>query len=1156
MPETEPEPEPEPAAGVGCAWWRRAALKCVLACCLCAALACAAAFHKVALTHLTMGVGNKDTAAPALACVFCVCVGSALGAFLLSLAHVTTETRALATDLFDWVMLARVAEGAVEGVGEALLVVMVLPEGQPTATFALLTCPVVPAVVSSVFRRDARILKRVIFCCVSAAQVAALAVCAWRAGLYWELPLTLLLLSASAWEAHCDVIPRRFVSRWRERWHTVNTFRLAAKCVTLASSIVLLGSVAKDTNLMDVFRAAADPTLHAAAVSVVAGLLPLVCHLLAAAACKSCLQIWSFTIPLMLASPLSLGVTKIVSPSLECNSDWADWDVIELGCIAAAYVCAVVLTCEQLFRLIPADRACLKLRELFLHPFSGAMSVEACLILNRCTSPTQQKFPAERTKLSDAYVVVAVPLYHETEDEMRGLVSCLLNLDHKCGEDHSCEIHVLFDDALRSSAAATVALNPFATTLLRLVRAAIRGSDSSCRQSTERDVPGSGPSTIAEAAGTAAGGAARGRLLHFIRRCWRRGGEAAAMAEEQPQQEEEGEEKKQRDSEETDSASAVEDAGESATRAPYGARWNAFLPHGTPLWIHFKDSAKVKRNKRFSQVLLLRELAGGSSGGGVLGWDNVYVLMIDGDTVFSTRSMKKLRRVLAADPDVAAACGRIYPQGSGLLWHYQSFEYAAGHWLQKTAEDVFGTVLCSPGCFTMLRVSALLAASKKARDRARYRNKEEKKDDLEEGEEDDDDDDDEEPGQQTALAAYGADSRTAVGLLTQDQGEDRWLSTLLIRRGWKIRYCAVAKARTACPTTMSEFLRQRRRWIVSTLFNLLDVMRCSPRIVSENRAVGWPFVLYVALLLVASALSPATTVLMTASLISSAADLTYAIAAPVAVLPLAAFCMLCLCCRAMPPRHAARAAVAATYACAALYALVFVLAIAGMVYQVVRLSSLSPFTNIGLLMFATVVLVQVAAALCHAEWRALFHGTVYVLLMPTTCSVLIIYALFNMHDVSWGTRETAAVGSASTGADREAHKRARVSKEQDDLSGASESGAATDDETSASSLTSSDSESDYESDSDADNAEAFDEARGLPKQLVPRPLSKSASQRLKRNMRVVQIHSDSSTRLCLSTHENRPLFRGGRRRQKTARAGCPRAFLLRTAPLRGRASLH
>ena len=42
-----------------------------------------------------------------------------------------------------------------------------------------------------------------------------------------------------------------------------------------------------------------------------------------------------------------------------------------------------------------------------------------------------------------------------------------------------------------------------------------------------------------------------------------------------------------------------------------------------------------------------------------------------------------------------------------MVW-YQKFEYAVGHWMQKTAEHVFGCVLCSPGCFSLFRATALM----------------------------------------------------------------------------------------------------------------------------------------------------------------------------------------------------------------------------------------------------------------------------------------------------------------------------------------------------------------------------------------------------------------------------------------------------------------
>jgi len=42
-----------------------------------------------------------------------------------------------------------------------------------------------------------------------------------------------------------------------------------------------------------------------------------------------------------------------------------------------------------------------------------------------------------------------------------------------------------------------------------------------------------------------------------------------------------------------------------------------------------------------------------------------------------------------------------------MVW-YQKFEYALGHWMQKSKEHVIGCVLCSPGCFSLFRGSALM----------------------------------------------------------------------------------------------------------------------------------------------------------------------------------------------------------------------------------------------------------------------------------------------------------------------------------------------------------------------------------------------------------------------------------------------------------------
>jgi chitin synthase len=55
-------------------------------------------------------------------------------------------------------------------------------------------------------------------------------------------------------------------------------------------------------------------------------------------------------------------------------------------------------------------------------------------------------------------------------------------------------------------------------------------------------------------------------------------------------------------------------------------------------------------------------------------------------------------------------------------------------------------------------------------------------------------------------------------------GEDRWLCTLMLQQGYRIEYCAAAEALTFAPEEFREFFNQRRRWLPSTMANILDLL--------------------------------------------------------------------------------------------------------------------------------------------------------------------------------------------------------------------------------------------------------------------------------------------------------------------------------------------
>lgn len=157
-----------------------------------------------------------------------------------------------------------------------------------------------------------------------------------------------------------------------------------------------------------------------------------------------------------------------------------------------------------------------------------------------------------------------------------------------------------------------------------------------------------------------------------------------------------------------------------------------------------------------------------------------------------------------------------------MVW-YQKFEYAVGHWLQKTAEHVLGSVLCSPGCFSLFRGSALMDDNVMKRytttatraseyvqyDQGRWR---------------------------SAPTLFTADSFVSLHFFFDSLslslfsslcvflGEDRWLCTLLLQQGWRVEYNAASDAYTNSPEEFKEFYNQRRRWGPSTLANTLDLL--------------------------------------------------------------------------------------------------------------------------------------------------------------------------------------------------------------------------------------------------------------------------------------------------------------------------------------------
>ncbi|XP_060063733.1 uncharacterized protein LOC132544183 [Ylistrum balloti] len=420
---------------------------------------------------------------------------------------------------------------------------------------------------------------------------------------------------------------------------------------------------------------------------------------------------------------------------------------------------------------------------------------------------------------------------------------------------------------------------------------------------------------------------------------------------------------------------------------PYGARLEWTLPGGVPMYFHLKDKSKVRHRKRWSQILYLYyllgfELMGVGNENDILNKKrsrhrvktftsllnkipthkikeayNTYILTLDGDVDFRPTAVKLLIDRMQKNDKVAAVCGRIHPIGSGPMVWYQQFEYAVGHWLQKAAEHVFGCVLCCPGCFSLFRFASLI--------------------------------------DDNVVKMYTTPPSEARHYIQFEQGEDRWLCTLLLQQGWKIDYCAGADSWTFAPESFKEFFIQRRRWAPSTMANILDLLSSWQSTVKMNDNISTLYILYQFVLMSSSILGPGTVTLMIAGSYSSVFNINMYYALLLSLVPVIVFIGICL-----KGKNDTQIMIAGLLS--SIYSVVMVIVTVGMVLNMATESLLSP--NV-IFMIGLAVIFCVAGISHPKEIMCLVHGILYYLTVPSTFIFLTIYFLCNLNVVSWGTRE-------------------------------------------------------------------------------------------------------------------------------------------------------
>ncbi|KAJ6636552.1 Chitin synthase chs-2 [Pseudolycoriella hygida] len=400
---------------------------------------------------------------------------------------------------------------------------------------------------------------------------------------------------------------------------------------------------------------------------------------------------------------------------------------------------------------------------------------------------------------------------------------------------------------------------------------------------------------------------------------------------------------------------------------PYGGRLVWTLPGKTKMIAHLKDKDRIRHRKRWSQVMYMYYLLGHRLMELPISVDrkdvvaeNTYLLTLDGDIDFQPNAVTLLIDLMKKNRNLGAACGRIHPIGSGPMVWYQKFEYAIGHWLQKATEHMIGCVLCSPGCFSLFRGKALM--------------------------------------DDNVMRKYTTRSDEARHYVQYDQGEDRWLCTLLLQRGYRVEYSAASDAYTHAPEGFTEFYNQRRRWVPSTIANIMDLLGDYKRTVKINDNISLLYIFYQTMLIGGTILGPGTIFLMLVGAFVAAFKIDNWTSFHYNIIPILFFMVVCFTCKS-------NIQVIFAQILSTLYALIMMAVIVGTALQLGEDGIGSPSA---IFLISLSGSFFIAACLHPQEFWCVVAGLIYLLSIPSMYLLLILYSIINLNVVSWGTREVVA----------------------------------------------------------------------------------------------------------------------------------------------------
>lgn len=404
---------------------------------------------------------------------------------------------------------------------------------------------------------------------------------------------------------------------------------------------------------------------------------------------------------------------------------------------------------------------------------------------------------------------------------------------------------------------------------------------------------------------------------------------------------------------------------------------------------------------------------------------NVCILM-DVGTRPGPRSIYKLWAPFNKYRDIGGACGEVRAMtGKGgvsllnPLVAAQNFEYKISNILDKPMESLLGYIQVLPGAFSAYRYSAIL-------------------NDL--------------SGEGPLKKYFLGDTSNNYGNVSEGifdanmyLAEDRVLCYELVAKRnaqWRLYYVAGAYGVTDVPSTVAEFISQRRRWLNGSFFAGVYSLVHWGKILKTNHTLGRKWLLIVELIYLCTnwlfswfglgnfflsfyILTRSLAVMQNPPFSPSVADLVHKI-----LTYIYAVLIICLFLIAMGNRpQGSQGSYGLIMVFFALLMIYVIFASVWIVYTGIKSSTSQgidlllngSFRDIVISVSSTLGVFVLSGILFLDPWHMITSFIQYFLLTPSYINILNTYAFCNTHDVSWGTKDITSsvpfLGHVETKAD-------------------------------------------------------------------------------------------------------------------------------------------